>query len=159
MSRALAADPYVFWLGERSFSVRYEPAEGQSDLFGGNSNWRGPIWFPVNFLIVESLLKFHRYYGDDFKVEYPVGSNTMVTLRDVAMELSRPPAVALPARPGWPPPRLRALGQVPERPPLPGPSALLRVLRRGYRAWLRANHQTGWTALVANLVASHIPPE
>src|SRR5215469_4400321 len=58
----------------KTLSVDYEPAESRSRLFGGNSNWRGPIWFPMNFLIIESLQKFHHYYGDDFKVEYPTGS-------------------------------------------------------------------------------------
>jgi hypothetical protein len=69
--------------------VDYEPGESSSGLFGGNSNWRGPIWFPVNFLIIESLQKFHHYFGDDFKVEFPTGSGKMKTLWEVADELSR----------------------------------------------------------------------
>jgi hypothetical protein len=69
--------------------VEYEPAESRFGLFGGNSNWRGPIWFPVNFLIIESLQKFHRYLGDDFKVACPTGSGHMMTLWEVASEISR----------------------------------------------------------------------
>jgi len=69
--------------------VDYEPGESLTGLFGGNSNWRGPIWFPVNFLLVESLQKFHHYLGNDFKVEFPTGSGNMKTLWDVASELSR----------------------------------------------------------------------
>ena len=65
----------------RRSTVGYEPAESDSGLFGGNSNWRGPIWFPVNYLIIESLQKFHHYYGDDFKVECPTGSGQFVTHR------------------------------------------------------------------------------
>ena len=81
--------PYIFdCLGTR-VGVEYQPAESRSGLFGGNSNWRGPIWFPVNFLIIESLRKFHHYYGDDFKIECPTGSNTFITIREVADELSR----------------------------------------------------------------------
>ena len=74
---------------DREYRVDYEPGESQTGLFGGNSNWRGPVWFPVNFLLVESLQKFHHYFGDDFKVEFPTGSGKMLTLWDVAGELSR----------------------------------------------------------------------
>jgi hypothetical protein len=69
--------------------VDYEPGESLIGIFGGNSNWRGPIWFPVNFLLVESLQKFHRYLGNDFKVEFPTGSGNTKTLWDGAGELSR----------------------------------------------------------------------
>jgi hypothetical protein len=69
--------------------VDYEPGESSTGLFGGNSNWRGPIWFPVNYLLVESLQKFHHYLGDDFKVEFPTGSGITLTLWQVAAELSR----------------------------------------------------------------------
>jgi hypothetical protein len=70
-------------------TVGYQPAESASGLFGGNSNWRGPIWFPVNYLLIESLQKFHHYYGDDFKVECPTGSGVLVTIDEAAAELSR----------------------------------------------------------------------
>ena len=69
--------------------VDYEPGESSTGLFGGNSNWRGPIWFPVNFLLIESLQKFHHYLGDDFKVEFPTGSGNQMTLWEIAGELSR----------------------------------------------------------------------
>jgi hypothetical protein len=69
--------------------VKYLPAESDSGLFGGNSNWRGPIWFPLNYLLIESLQKFHHYYGDEFKVECPTGSGNFVTIEQVAEELSR----------------------------------------------------------------------
>ncbi len=68
--------------------VNYEPAESQTGLFGGNSNWRGPVWFPINYLLIESLQQFHHYYGDDFKVECPTGSGQFMTLKEVANELS-----------------------------------------------------------------------
>jgi hypothetical protein len=71
------------------YQVKYEPAESNTGLFGGNSNWRGPIWFPVNYLLIESLQKFHHYLGDDFTVEFPARSGQMLTLREVAAELSR----------------------------------------------------------------------
>ena len=81
--------PYEFGVNGTTFTVRYTPAESDSGLFGGNSNWRGPIWFPANFLLIESLQKFHHYYGNDFKVEYPTGSGNLVTINDVADELAR----------------------------------------------------------------------
>jgi hypothetical protein len=69
--------------------VDYEPAESSTDLFGGNSNWRGPIWFPVNYLLIESLQKFHHFYEDSVKVSFPTGSGALLSLWDVAAELSR----------------------------------------------------------------------
>jgi Glycosyl hydrolase family 63 C-terminal domain len=81
--------PYVLHVNGTEHRVDYEPGESLTGIFGGNSNWRGPIWFPVNFLLVESLQKFHHYLGSDFKVEFPTGSGNMKTLWDVAGELSR----------------------------------------------------------------------
>ncbi len=68
----------------RRFSIGYEPGEGTTHAFGGNSNWRGPVWMPVNILLIDSLREFQRYYGDDFQVECPVGSGQMLSLREVA---------------------------------------------------------------------------
>src|SRR5206468_6635214 len=81
--------PYSLRLDGMEHRVDYEPAESSSGLLGGNSNWRGPVWFPVNYLLIESLQKFHHYLGDDFKVECPTGSGQMMTLWEVAAELSR----------------------------------------------------------------------
>jgi hypothetical protein len=88
VSRYHLDHPYTYWAEGRSLSVDYEPSESRSRLFGGNSNWRGPIWFPTNFLIIESLQKFHHYYGDDFKIECPTGSGTFLTIEQVAVELT-----------------------------------------------------------------------
>jgi len=88
ISRVHAEQPYVFRANDADLSVHYQPAESDSGLFGGNSNWRGPIWFPVNFLLIESLQKFHHYYGDDFRVECPTGSGRFVSLNDVANDLA-----------------------------------------------------------------------
>ena len=88
VSRYHLEHPYIYWEEGRSLSVDYEPSESRSRLFGGNSNWRGPIWFPMNFLIIESLQKFHHYYGDDFKIECPTGSGTFITIDQVAAELT-----------------------------------------------------------------------
>jgi hypothetical protein len=83
-------DPYVFRAGSgEEYRVEYVPAESNTSLFGGNSNWRGPIWFPVNYLLIEALERYHHFYGDGFKVECPTGSGTMLTLQEVADELAR----------------------------------------------------------------------
>lgn len=89
LSKQHADNPYVFWTDGMAHAVRYQPAESESNAFGGNSNWRGPIWFPVNYLLIESLQKFHHYYGDDFKIECPTGSGQHVTILEVANELTR----------------------------------------------------------------------
>ena len=81
-------DPYRFHVNGSEFSVKYTPGEGDTSLFGGNSNWRGPIWFPVNYLLIESLQRFHHYYGEDFKIEHPTGSGNMLTLKQIAQDLS-----------------------------------------------------------------------
>ncbi|ABG60061.1 MGH1-like glycoside hydrolase domain-containing protein [Cytophaga hutchinsonii] len=88
LSKEHEAKPYEFNYHGKVFSVVYKPAESDSAMFGGNSNWRGPIWFPINYMIVESLMKFHSYYGDAFVIEYPTGSGNMLTLKDIAAELS-----------------------------------------------------------------------
>ena len=89
-SRAITSDhPYVLNVDGMEHRVDYEPGESRTGMFGGNSNWRGPIWFPMNFLLIESLQRFHHYLGDDFKVECPTGSGQYLTLWEVAAELSR----------------------------------------------------------------------
>ncbi len=87
LSKHHEAHPYEFHVNGQTFTVSYQPGESESGMFGGNSNWRGPIWFPVNYLIIESLQKFHHYYGDDFKIEFPTGSGKYRTILQVADEL------------------------------------------------------------------------
>jgi hypothetical protein len=88
ISRVHKDKPYVFHVNGEEFRVDYDPAESTSGLFGGNSNWRGPIWFPLNFLIVEALERYHHFYGDSLRVECPTGSGNSMTLHEVARELS-----------------------------------------------------------------------
>src|SRR5262249_20918206 len=89
LSRCHADHPYVFHAGGQDYRVSYLPAESDTGMFGGNSNWRGPIWMPVNALIVRALLHYYSFYGDDFKVECPTGSGHLMTLYQVAEEISR----------------------------------------------------------------------
>src|SRR5262249_5684782 len=89
LSRYHDSHPFTFQAGNEIFSVRYLPAESDTGMFGGNSNWRGPIWMPVNVLIIRALLQYYMYYGDSFQVECPTGSGHRMTLYEVSMELSR----------------------------------------------------------------------
>ena len=152
LSRYHKDHPYELELDGLRYTVDYEPAESTTPLFGGNSNWRGPVWVPMNYLIIESLQKYHYYYGDDFKVECPTGSGRMLTLWEVAVELSQ---------------RLSSifLRQDDGRRPAFGGQTVFqtdphwRDLLQFYEyfhgdtgAGLGASHQTGWTAIVAKLL-------
>ena len=87
MSKFHQENPYKFYINGEVLQVGYTPAEALTDIMGGNSNWRGPIWFPLNFLIFDSLMKFHAYYGDDYEVEYPTNSGNLVKIDEVAVAL------------------------------------------------------------------------
>ena len=87
LSRWHAENPYVFSVGGREYRVGYQPAESDSGRFGGNSNWRGPIWMPMNALIIRALLHYYSYYGDNFKIECPTGSGKLMNLFEVAREI------------------------------------------------------------------------
>jgi len=152
LSRIHLDQPYILYANGSEFSVRYQSGESDSYLFGGNSNWRGPVWFPVNYLIIESLQRFHHYYGDDFKVEHPTGSGKFLTLREIAADLSQ---------------RMVNLFKQDRNGhrPIHGNNQILQTNKhfkdhllfheyfdgdtgRG----LGANHQTGWTGLVAKMI-------
>lgn len=89
LSKVYETQPFEYWLAGQNFSVRYNPAESDSGMFGGNSNWRGPIWMPVNYLLIQGLYRFYDYYGDDFKIEFPTGSGKFVTIREAADLISK----------------------------------------------------------------------
>jgi hypothetical protein len=152
LSRYHRDQPYVFSANGQGLTVAYQPAESNSGLFGGNSNWRGPIWFPVNYLIIESLEKFHYYYGDEFKVECPVGSGNFMNIAQVAAELSRRLArIFLPDAEG----RRPVFGHTPRM--QNDPRFRDHVLFYEYfdgdsGRGVGASHQTGWTGLVAKLL-------
>ena len=152
LSKVHEEQPYHFEHGGDTFTIGYEPAESTSGVFGGNSNWRGPIWLPVNYLLIESLRTFHQYFGADFKVECPIGSGITMTLDEVADELSGR-LIALFTRDATG--RRAALGGVDLFRDDPHWRDL--VLFHEYfngdtGEGLGASHQTGWTALVAELI-------
>jgi hypothetical protein len=152
ISKVHEREPYAFRVDGMDLTVRYLPAESDSGLFGGNSNWRGPIWFPVNFLIIESLQKFHHYYGDDFRVECPVGSGRFVTINDVAEELgARLTRIFLKDENG----RRPVFAQYPrwqEDPHFRDYLLFFEYFHGDVGRGVGAAHQTGWTGLVAKLL-------
>ena len=152
LSKYHLENPYVFKSDGREFTVKYVPGDSDSGLFGGNSNWRGPVWFPTNFLIIESLQRFHHYYGDDFKVEYPTGSGNLLTLKDISDKLAK---------------RLIKLFLVDENGNRPNNGKIEKFNKDKYfkdyilfheyfhgdsGCGLGSSHQTGWTGLIAKLL-------
>lgn len=154
LSRVHLAEPYEIELDGVKHRVDYEPGESTTGLFGGNSNWRGPVWFPVNYLMIEALQKYHHYYGETFRIECPTGSGRYMNLWEVASELSR---------------RLTSLfmRDAGGRRPADGPAGSKMQTDPAFAdlvtfyeyfhgddgTGLGATHQTGWTALVAKLIA------
>lgn len=152
LSRYHLDHPYVMEFAGMRHEVRYEPAESRIGLFGGNSNWRGPVWFPINYLLIEALRKFHRYYGDDFLVECPVGSGEMRTLQQVAADVSgRLTHIFTRQSDG----RRPVHGDAPkfqDDPHWRDHILFYEYFHGDTGAGLGASHQTGWTALVAELL-------
>jgi len=152
LSKYHAEHPYILPVNGNEYRVDYDPGESQTALFGGNSNWRGPIWFPVNFLMIESLQKFHHYYGDDFRVEYPTGSGRQMSLWEVSAELSRSLThIFLRDESGRRP--VHGADETFQTDPLWRDLILFYEYFHGDTgAGLGASHQTGWTGLVSKLL-------
>jgi len=152
LSRFHLDHPYALCMMGNEYRVGYEPAESRSGTFGGNSNWRGPIWFPMNFLIIEALQRFHYYYGDELQVEFPTGSGRKLTLWQVAAELSMSlSSIFLRDNNG----RRAVCGSIEELQSDPYWRNLVLFFEYFHGetgAGLGASHQTGWTALVAKLL-------
>jgi hypothetical protein len=161
LSRYHKDNPYIFTVAGNVYQVDYEPAESSSGLFGGNSNWRGPIWMPVNMMLIQSLRKMYAYYGDDFKVECPTGSGQWMNLWEVANEITR---------------RLSNifLQNDQQQRPLYGNTEKFQtdphwrdlILFYEYfhgdsGAGIGASHQTGWTGVIARLmtIVETVKPE
>lgn len=152
LSKYYKEHPYHFHIEGKSFKVSYVPGESDCYMFGGNSNWRGPIWFPINYLIIESLHKFYHYYGDDFKVEYPTNSGKFFTLKEIATEISkRLLKLFMPDKTGYR--------------PIYGENKKFQTDKhfKDYILFseyfhgdtgrgVGASHQTGWTGLIAKLI-------
>lgn len=143
---------YALNIGGQNFDITYWPAESKSGLFGGNSNWRGPIWFPINYLLIESLQKYYRYYGDDFKVECPTGSGIEMNLDEVAQELSRRLEKIFKRDEEGKRPVYGGNTQFHDDPNWGDHILFYEYFHGDNGAGLGASHQTGWTGLVAELL-------
>jgi hypothetical protein len=152
LSRYHADHPYVFTVEGRDYRVNYVPAESDSGLFGGNSNWRGPVWMPVNTLLIRALMQYYTYYGDNFRIECPTGSGNMMNLFEVAREIANRLI------------RIFLRDESGRRPVFGGeqkfqtdPHWRDNILFYEYfhgdnGAGVGASHQTGWTGAVAKLI-------
>ena len=151
VSKVYEQNPFVYRINGDTYDVRYAPAESDTGMFGGNSNWRGPIWMPINYLLINALYRFHEYYTDDFRVEYPTGSGQYNSLKEIGDAISQ---------------RLKNMflrNKAGERPVFGGNAKLNNdehfkdyILFHEYfngntGKGLGASHQTGWTGLIALL--------
>ncbi len=152
ISRAHKDAPFVFRADGQTHRVDYEPAESQTGMFGGNSNWRGPVWFPVNFLLIESLQKYHYFYGDSLRVECPRGSGRWMSLWEVAAELSRRLTGLFLRGPDGRRPAHGDVARLQTDPHFRDHVLFYEYFHGDTGAGLGASHQTGWTALVAKLL-------
>jgi hypothetical protein len=157
LSREHLDHPYTVWAGGIAHTVTYRPAESDSGLFGGNSNWRGPIWFPVNYLIIESLQKFHHYYGDDFKIECPTGSGHFITINEVANELTRRLTRIFLRDENGRRPVLAYHDKLHNDPHFRDYLLFHEYFHGDTGRGIGASHQTGWTGLVAKLMQPRRP--
>jgi hypothetical protein len=144
--------PYTFNVNSSQFRVDYEPAESKSGLFGGNSNWRGPVWFPVNYLLIESLQKFHHYLGDDFKVECPTNSGNWLNLWEVAAQISQRLIGIFLKNSDLQRPVYGGTDKLQTDPHWQDLILFYEYFHGDNGAGIGASHQTGWTGLVAKLI-------
>ena len=159
LSKHHEASPFEFHCSGQRLTVGYQPAESDTQMFGGNSNWRGPIWFPVNYLLIESMHKFHHYYGDDFKIECPTGSGNYVTIEQAAQDLAvRLKRIFLRDGEG----RRAVLGQnlkFQQDPHFRDFVPFYEYFHGDNGRGVGASHQTGWTGLIANLLRPAAEPK
>ncbi len=145
--------PYEIKVDNNLFSVSYLPGESDSKLFGGNSNWRGPIWFPVNFLLIESLNKFYHYFGDDYKVEYPVGSGNLLSLNEIAHHLGDRLIKLFTMSAEGKRPVFGDVDKLNKDPNFKDYILFYEYFHGDSGKGLGASHQTGWTGLVSELIS------
>jgi len=153
LSRYHKDHPFVFQAGGAEYRVDYLPAESDSGMFGGNSNWRGPIWMPMNVLLIRALMQFYMYYGDSFKVECPTGSGNLMNLFDVAREIARRLSLIFLRDDRGQRPVYGGTNVFQADPNWRDHLLFYEYFHGDNGAGLGASHQTGWTGLVAPLMA------
>jgi hypothetical protein len=157
LSKYHEKNPYVFHCDGNNLEVSYQPGESNSTMFGGNSNWRGPIWFPMNFLLIESLQRFHHYYGDDFKVECPTGSGNLMTINEIANELGHRLRKIFARDAEGHRPVYDKCDKMRNDPHFRDYVLFYEYFHGDTGRGLGASHQTGWTGLIAKLLQPRLP--
>jgi len=152
ISRFHKDHPFILRADGQEYRVDYEPAESTTGIFGGNSNWRGPVWFPVNYLMIESLQRFHHYFGDEMQVECPTGSGVKMNLAEVAAELSRRLSRLFLRDANGRRPAFGGAEKFQSDPYFRDHILFYEYFHGDNGAGLGSSHQTGWTALVAKLL-------
>jgi len=152
LSKYYKDHPYSMRLDDTPFNISYEPAEAETGIFGGNSNWRGPVWFPVNFLIIESLQRFHHYYGNDFKVEYPTGSDKYYTLEEISFKLTERLTKIFVRNSEGKRPVYGQDNKLQSDPHFKDYILFFEYFNGDTGKGLGASHQTGWTGLILKLL-------
>jgi len=147
--------PYEFTTENEVYTVKYSPAESETRMFGGNSNWRGPIWFPVNYMIIESLVKFHEFFGPEYTVEHPTGSGKYMNMKQVAEELSKRLIKIFTKDESGNRPVYGSSKKFQEDPHFKDHYLFYEYFHGDNGRGIGASHQTGWTGLVADLLHSH----
>ncbi len=152
LSKSYEKNPYVYQTGGQSYSVDYEPGEGLTGMFGGNSNWRGPIWMPINYLILESLRTYHKFYGDSLLVEFPTGSGEHINLGEAAKRIAARITSLFVPGPDGTRPCLDSLGPLAKDPGFRDLPQFHEYFHAETGRGCGASHQTGWTSLIADLI-------
>jgi hypothetical protein len=153
LSRVYGANPYSMEIAGQTATIDYEPAESTNYLFGGNSNWRGPVWFPLNYLLIEALDRYHHYFGDSCQVDFPTGSGRQADLGSVADELARRLVGIFLPGPGGHRPVFGGYERMQSDPRWNEQLLFHEYFHGETGAGLGASHQTGWTGLVLDLIA------
>jgi hypothetical protein len=152
LSRYHLDHPFKFFVGDQEYQVKYLPAESNTGMFGGNSNWRGPVWMPVNTLIIRAMLNLYSFYGDDFKIECPTGSGRLMTLFEVAKEISRRLAGTFLRDADGLRPVYGGTEKFQKDPHWRDLILFYEYFHGDNGAGLGASHQTGWTGLIATIL-------
>jgi len=152
LSRWYEKNPYTIHFAGEDYRVSYVPGDSDTWLFGGNSNWRGPVWFPLNYLLIEALERYHHFYGDTFTMEFPTGSGVKLNLAEIAAELGRRLVSLFTPEGGSGRPSLGGDVRFAEDPHWKDLVLFHEFFHGNTGKGLGASHQTGWTALVARLI-------
>lgn len=152
LSKYHQANPYVLEIDNNWFSVHYTPGESDTTLFGGNSNWRGPVWMPMNYLLIEALKRFHDYYGDDFRIEYPTGSGNLFSLKEIADQLTDRVISLFIHNAAGERPVFTGQPLFQKDPYFKDYTLFFEYFHGDNGKGLGASHQTGWTGLIARML-------